>query len=92
MLSYSRLLLLMQIVQSISIPDFIPFWVILMISLFVPLGITLALQMIPLSVIEDFRIRAKEMGKNGKPKNWVAGAILEKSELKSKKGGANDEL
>ncbi|GIO70485.1 hypothetical protein J21TS3_53060 [Paenibacillus cookii] len=42
----------------------------------VPLGITLALKMIPTSVIEDCRIRAEEIGKNGKPKNWVTGAII----------------
>jgi hypothetical protein len=32
--------------------------------------------MIPTSVIEDCRIRAEEIGKNGKPKNWVTGAII----------------
>ncbi len=58
------------------IPDFIPVIGYLDDLILVPLGIMLALKMIPAPVIEDCRMQAEEMRKNGKPKNWIAGAIF----------------
>lgn len=58
------------------IPDFIPILGYLDDLILVPLGITLALKLIPKSVIEDCRAKAEEIRRNGKPKNWVAGAIF----------------
>lgn len=58
------------------IPDFIPVLGYLDDVIIVPLGITLALKMIPQSIIEECRDKAEEIGKNGKLKNWVAGSIF----------------
>lgn len=58
------------------IPDFIPVLGYLDDLILVPLGITLALKMIPQHVIAECKEKAEEMRKNGKPKNWVTGAIF----------------
>jgi uncharacterized membrane protein YkvA (DUF1232 family) len=58
------------------IPDFIPVLGYLDELIIVPFGITLALQMIPQPVIAECRTKAEEIRKQGKPKNWVAGAFF----------------
>ncbi|MCP3760928.1 YkvA family protein [Domibacillus sp. A3M-37] len=58
------------------IPDFIPILGYLDDLILVPLGIFLALKMIPEPVIADCEVKAEELIKNGKPKNWVAGAVV----------------
>jgi uncharacterized membrane protein YkvA (DUF1232 family) len=58
------------------IPDFIPILGYLDDLILVPLGITLALKMIPQEVIADCRARAEEIRQGGKPKNWIAGALF----------------
>ncbi|MBI0579177.1 DUF1232 domain-containing protein [Neobacillus cucumis] len=58
------------------IPDFIPILGYLDDIIIVPLGIMLALKMIPINVISDCELKAEEMLKNGKPKNWVAGSLI----------------
>jgi uncharacterized membrane protein YkvA (DUF1232 family) len=58
------------------IPDFIPVIGYLDDVIIVPLGIMLALKMIPHEVIAECEGKAREMMKNGKPKNWVAGSII----------------
>ncbi|WP_046178367.1 YkvA family protein [Domibacillus tundrae] len=58
------------------IPDFIPVLGYLDDLILVPLGIFLALKMIPEPVIADCEVKAEELIKNGKPKNWVAGAAV----------------
>ncbi|MCM3004289.1 YkvA family protein [Priestia koreensis] len=58
------------------IPDFIPIIGYLDDLVFVPLGIILALKMIPQAVLADCEKKANEMMKNGKPKNWVVGTII----------------
>jgi uncharacterized membrane protein YkvA (DUF1232 family) len=58
------------------IPDFIPILGYLDDLVIVPLGITLALKMIPFSIIEEYRSKAEEMRKNSKPKNWIAGTLI----------------
>ncbi len=77
---YAKLFTIVVVAYAFSpidfIPDFIPVLGYIDDLIIVPLGITLALKMIPTSVIEDCRIRAEEIGKNGKPKNWVTGAII----------------
>jgi len=42
----------------------------------VPLGITLALKMIPKEVLAVARVRAELEFADGKPKNWIAGAVI----------------
>ncbi|WP_036737330.1 YkvA family protein [Paenibacillus zanthoxyli] len=77
---YAKLFTILVVAYAFSpidlIPDFIPVLGYLDDLIIVPLGITLALKMIPTSVIEDCKVRAEEIRKNGKPKNWVTGAII----------------
>lgn len=58
------------------IPDFIPIIGYLDDVIIVPLGIMFALKMIPKSVISDCEVKAEEMMKNGKPKNWIVGSLI----------------
>jgi hypothetical protein len=44
--------------------------------LLVPLGIILAIKMIPAEVLVDCRAKADEVMKAGKPINWVAAAFI----------------
>lgn len=58
------------------IPDFIPVVGYLDDLIFVPLGISLALKLIPTIVIDDNRAKAEEIRKKGKPKNWFVGFLF----------------
>ncbi|MGE7667678.1 YkvA family protein [Ureibacillus composti] len=58
------------------IPDFIPILGYLDDIILVPLGIMLALKMIPKNVIIDCQIKAEEKLNNGKPKNWIVGSLI----------------
>jgi uncharacterized membrane protein YkvA (DUF1232 family) len=58
------------------IPDFIPIIGYLDDVIIVPLGIILALKMIPKDVIVDCEVKAENLIKNGKPKNWIAGSVI----------------
>ncbi len=58
------------------IPDFIPFLGLLDDLVLVPLGILLALKLVPKSVLADCSEKAEEAMKKGKPKNWAAGAAI----------------
>ncbi len=58
------------------IPDFIPVFGYLDDLLLVPLGIVLALRMIPPQVMAECRERAKDILREGRPTNWVAAGII----------------
>jgi uncharacterized membrane protein YkvA (DUF1232 family) len=58
------------------IPDFIPVLGYLDDVILVPLGILLALKMIPDEVITECEIKAEEMMQREQPKNWAAGSII----------------
>ncbi|OUS76975.1 hypothetical protein B1748_10400 [Paenibacillus sp. MY03] len=58
------------------IPDFIPILGYLDDLIIVPLGIALALKLVPSQVIEENRVRAEELKRNGKPKNWIVGTLF----------------
>jgi uncharacterized membrane protein YkvA (DUF1232 family) len=58
------------------IPDFIPILGYLDEVIILPLGIILALKMIPKNVLSDCEVKAEELMKNGKPKNWIVGSII----------------
>jgi uncharacterized membrane protein YkvA (DUF1232 family) len=58
------------------IPDFIPVIGYLDDLVIVPLGISIAMRMIPESVLVDYRDQAEEIRKNGKPKNWITGMLF----------------
>jgi uncharacterized membrane protein YkvA (DUF1232 family) len=58
------------------IPDFIPILGYIDDVIIVPLGIMLALKMIPERVLTDCEGMAEELMKKGKPKNWIVGTII----------------
>lgn len=77
---YAKLFAALVVAYAFSpidfIPDFIPVLGYLDDLIIVPLGITLALKIIPQPVIAECRDRAEEIRKQGKPKNWVTGALF----------------
>jgi uncharacterized membrane protein YkvA (DUF1232 family) len=58
------------------IPDPIPVLGYLDDLILIPLGITLALRMIPSGVMIECRARAEEVMQRGKPVNWLAAGII----------------
>jgi len=58
------------------VPDFIPVLGYLDDLVLIPLGISLALKMIPPEVMADARRKAEENLSGKKPVNWVVGALI----------------
>jgi uncharacterized membrane protein YkvA (DUF1232 family) len=58
------------------IPYFIPVLGYLDDLILVPLGISLAIRMIPEAVMDECRAQAQAEPWNGKPKNWFGAAII----------------
>ena len=58
------------------IPDFVPILGYLDDLILVPVGITLALKMIPEEALDAARKQAELESQGGKPKNWLAGAVV----------------
>ncbi len=58
------------------IPDFIPILGYLDDLLLLPLGITLALRMIPKEVLKECRIKAQETLDKDIHKNWIAAFVI----------------
>ncbi|RAV14874.1 hypothetical protein DQG23_31070 [Paenibacillus contaminans] len=58
------------------IPDFIPILGYLDDVILIPLGVALALKMIPNAVVQECTVKAEDRIKNGKPKNWLVGSLI----------------
>jgi uncharacterized membrane protein YkvA (DUF1232 family) len=58
------------------IPDFIPIIGYLDDLILLPLGIKLAIKLIPTDIMVDCRKEAEDIFKEGKPRNWIAGGII----------------
>ncbi|MFN2146223.1 MAG: YkvA family protein [Anaerolineales bacterium] len=58
------------------VPDFIPVLGYLDDLILVPLGVTLAMKMIPSEVMEECRAQAEIEVQQDKPTNWVAAAVI----------------
>lgn len=58
------------------IPDFVPILGYLDDLVLIPIGIALAIKLIPPSVLAECRKRAQEIISNGKPVSRVAGAVI----------------
>ena len=58
------------------IPDFVPILGYLDDLILVPVGIILAVKMIPPEVMAESRLEAREMLDRERPKNWIAAGIV----------------
>ena len=77
---YAKLLVAGIVAYAFSpidlIPDFVPVLGYLDDLILIPMGIALAIKLIPHSVLADCRTRAIETMQNGKPVSQVAGAVI----------------
>jgi len=77
---YAKVVVISVVAYAFSpidlIPDFIPVLGYLDDLILIPIGILLALKLIPPVVIEEHRAHAEEIKKNGKPKNWFVGFLF----------------
>jgi len=58
------------------IPDFVPVLGYVDDLIVIPMGIALAIKLIPHSVLAEYRTRAQETMGYGKPVSWVAGTVI----------------
>lgn len=77
---YAKLLVAGIVAYAFSpidlIPDFVPVLGYLDDLILIPLGITLAIKMVPPSVLAECRARAQEAMQNGRPVSRVAGTVI----------------
>lgn len=77
---YAKVLIIFVVGYALSpvdlIPDFIPVLGYLDDFIIVPLGVSIALRLIPDYVIEDCKAYVRNNPINSKPKNWIAGSII----------------
>jgi uncharacterized membrane protein YkvA (DUF1232 family) len=77
---YAKLLVAGIVAYAFSpidlIPDFVPVLGYLDDLILIPMGISLAIKLIPQSVLSECRARAQEAMQDGKPVSRLAGAII----------------
>lgn len=77
---YAKLLVAGIVAYALSpidlIPDFVPVLGYLDDLILIPMGIALAIKLIPHSVLAECRARANETLQNAKPVSRVAGAVI----------------
>jgi len=77
---YARLLVAGIVAYAFSpidlIPDFVPVLGYLDDLILIPIGIALAIKLIPDTVLAECRARAQEAVRSGKPVSRIAGAII----------------
>jgi len=77
---YARLFVAAVVAYAFSpidlIPDFIPVLGYVDDLLLVPVGIALALKMVPEAVMDECRHKAQEVMAQGRPTNWVAAGVI----------------
>jgi uncharacterized membrane protein YkvA (DUF1232 family) len=77
---YAKLLVAGIVAYAFSpidlIPDFVPVLGYLDDLILIPMGIALAIKLVPHSVLAECRARAQETIQNGKPVSWAAGAVI----------------
>ena len=77
---YAKLFVAAIVAYALSpidlIPDFVPILGYLDDLILIPVGIALALRMIPPSVMAECRARAQEVLRNGKPVSRLAAAVI----------------
>ncbi|MGF7059122.1 YkvA family protein [Brassicibacter mesophilus] len=77
---YAKLFTVIVVGYALSpidlIPDFIPILGYLDDLILIPLGISIAIKLIPDKVIDECRIQAKDLFKDRKPQNHIAAIII----------------
>lgn len=77
---YAKLLVAGIVAYALSpidlIPDFVPVLGYLDDLILIPIGIALAIKLVPHQVLAECRARAQEAIQNGKPVSLVAGAVI----------------
>jgi uncharacterized membrane protein YkvA (DUF1232 family) len=77
---YAKLMVAAIVAYALSpidlIPDFVPILGYLDDLVLLPLGVTLAIKMIPPAVMSECRARAQEVMANDKPVSRVAGVVI----------------
>jgi uncharacterized membrane protein YkvA (DUF1232 family) len=77
---YAKLMVAAIVAYALSpidlIPDFVPILGYLDDLVLIPLGVTLAIRMIPPAVMSECRAQAQEVMANGKPVSRVAGVVI----------------
>jgi uncharacterized membrane protein YkvA (DUF1232 family) len=77
---YAKLLVAGIVAYAFSpidlIPDFVPVLGYLDDLVLIPIGIALAIKLVPHQVMAECRVRAQETIRNGKPVSLVAGAVI----------------
>lgn len=77
---YAKLVSILVVGYALSpidlVPDFIPVLGYLDDLILIPLGIALAIKLIPGDIISECRQQSEDIFKEGKPKNWIAGGII----------------
>jgi uncharacterized membrane protein YkvA (DUF1232 family) len=77
---YTKLFVAAIVAYALSpidlIPDFVPILGYVDDLVLLPLGVTLAIKMIPPAVMAECRVRAQEVMTHGKPVSRVAGAVI----------------
>ena len=77
---YAKVFVGMVIAYAFSpidlIPDFIPILGYVDNVILVPIGIWIAIRMIPENILEESRLHAPSESLDGKPRNWMAAAII----------------
>ncbi len=77
---YAKLLVAGIVAYALSpidlIPDFVPVLGYLDDLILIPIGIAVAIKLIPPQVLTECRVRARETLRHGKPVSRVAGAVI----------------
>lgn len=77
---YAKIIAIIVVGYALSpidlIPDFIPVLGYLDDLVLIPLGVALVIKMVPANIMSECREQAKDIFKDGKPKNWVAAALI----------------
>jgi uncharacterized membrane protein YkvA (DUF1232 family) len=77
---YAKLLVAGIVAYAFSpidlIPDFVPVFGYLDDLILLPIGITLAIKLVPSPIFAECRARAQETIQNGRPVSRVAGAVI----------------